>query len=99
TRCLSDWSSDVCSSDLGKLLDLGDDLLPRHGLAAVEGVLGVAVLAAQVAAGEADEDAGLPGQRRLALDAEEDLRHAHAPGSTREIGRASCRETVWVRRL
>src|SRR5205814_5876801 len=28
TRCLSDWSSDVCSSDLGEILRWGDRFTP-----------------------------------------------------------------------
>src|ERR1043165_6038249 len=58
-------------------LDARDDVVELHPLAAGERVLGVAPAAAQVAAGEADEDARPPGVRRLALDGMEDLSDAH----------------------
>src|SRR5215212_10704806 len=40
TRCLSDWSSDVCSSDL-RALDVGRRPLPGHGHVAARRGLGV----------------------------------------------------------
>ena len=52
----------------GECFDFGDDLVGGVGLAAGEGVLGVAPGAAEVAAGEADEDAGEAGEGGLALD-------------------------------
>ena len=52
---------------------LRDDVVERAPLPFVEGVLGVAVGAAQIAAGQAHEDARLPGKRALALNAVENL--------------------------
>ncbi len=52
----------------GESFDLGDDFVFGEGLAAGEGVLGVAPGAAEVAAGEADEDAGEAGEGGLALN-------------------------------
>ncbi len=48
--------------------DLLFDLVEGEGLASGEGVLGVAPGAAQVAAGETDEDAGEAGEGGFALD-------------------------------
>src|SRR5258705_834775 len=81
TRCLSDWSSDVCSSDLAILLGYAERyakyaLTPRTGIFPGpwrEGVLRVTLRVAQK-----------DGAQRLiaaALDAA-------------QIGRASCRERV-----
>src|SRR3546814_1251936 len=95
---ISDWSSDVCSSDLVVILQV-EEQRPRasHGTHAL-GTLGVVELHAELDAaglradplGEADGDAEVGG-----VDADEDAvlrfdvvaRHA-------EIGRASCRERV-----
>jgi len=52
-----------------KGFDLGEDFVGGEGLAAGEGVLGVAPGAAEIAAGEADEDAGDAGEGAFALDA------------------------------
>src|SRR3989442_1383776 len=60
------------------LRHLREDLLAGHLPAAVERVLGVAVLAAQIAPREPHEYRGHAGEGRLALDAVEDLRHPHA---------------------
>src|SRR5205814_7507858 len=88
TRCLSDWSSDVCSSDL---IDADAGLDPQaDGEAAGRGDLGVEVLAGDQAAGLVDveragqerEGGGVGGVR----DAEDV-----------EIGRASCRERLYGR--
>src|SRR5947199_6338493 len=79
TRCLSDWSSDVCSSDLFEswgsrhgFSEVGEQSVGRAGPdpRLLESVLGVAVRG----------DSVLPRARQL-----------HA-----EIGRASCRERVWI---
>src|SRR5438045_6487347 len=51
TRCLSDWSSDVCSSDLGYELTLASRRLERVQAAAEE--LGAFAVAADV--GNADD--------------------------------------------
>jgi hypothetical protein len=50
-----------------------EDFVDRAPFALVKGVFGVAVGAAQIAAGEPDEDTGLPGKGALALDAVENL--------------------------
>ena len=55
-----------------------EDLGAAHLGAAVERVRAIAVLAPQVAAGEADEHAGLSRVRRFPLDALENLRDPHA---------------------
>ena len=61
----------------GEGFDLGEHLVGGEGLAAGEGVLGVAPGAAQVAAGEADEDAGDPGEGAFALDGFVELDEMH----------------------
>ena len=68
----------------GESFDLGDDLVFGEGLAAGEGVLGVAPGAAEVAAGEADEDAGQAGEGRLALDGFVELDEVHGDVSLKE---------------
>jgi len=52
----------------GQGVDLGFDLVEGEGLAASEGVLGIAPGAAEVAAREANEDAGEAGEGGFALD-------------------------------
>src|SRR3546814_3424676 len=105
---ISDWSSDVCSSDLIALLDgdvlaLGDQVLARllvlrlrhHDNAA----LGLVVLAELHAAGDLADNRVV-----LRLAGLEQLRHprqaagdvARLGGFPRnQIGRAACRERVW----
>ena len=51
----------------GEGFDLREDFVVGEGLAAGEGVLGVAPGAAEIAAGEADEDAGDAGEGAFAL--------------------------------
>ena len=59
-------------------LDVGEDLVVGEGFATGEGVLGVAPGAAEVAAGEPDEDAGEAGEGGLALDGFVELDEVHA---------------------
>jgi hypothetical protein len=61
----------------GEGFDLGDDFVGGKGLAAGEGVLGVAPGAAQVTAGEPDEDAGEAGEGGFALDRFVELDEVH----------------------
>src|SRR3546814_7732856 len=77
---ISDWSSDVCSSDLG-LHEL-EPVAPRHR----EGL--VDMLAAP--------DGVVEAARRSALDVAALLvvQHAQALGDLDQIGRASCRARV-----
>src|SRR2546422_11675422 len=95
TRCSRDWSSDVCSSDLGR----------RDA-----GVLGVEPGATGQAAGRhlfpPDRDraeAGLGGERPRAAaggiargGAAEEWRCHLCRRREEEIGRASCWEKVWI---
>src|SRR4029453_6079975 len=60
--------------------DLGQDLIDRAPLAAVEGVLRVTVTAAQRTAGEPDEHGGDADADRLALKTVEDLSDAEPLG-------------------
>src|SRR5207245_7183552 len=78
TRCYRDWSSDVCSSDLGAK-GRGAGTRPRF-----EQILNI-----EPAGAAPDEEQG----RFLDLDA---LDAADDVGSEPEIGRASCRERVYV---
>jgi hypothetical protein len=57
-----------------------EDFIHRHPLAAGEGVGGVAVAAAQRAAGQAHEHGGPAHRAGLALQGEEDLGDAQAVG-------------------
>src|SRR5687768_17958057 len=85
TRCSRDWSSDVCSSDLGVGVEV--ELPPAERLALGVGQdRGVAGGARELAFDETEDDRGAEPRRGAgAVDlADEDL----------EIGRASCRERV-----
>src|SRR5262245_65020666 len=79
TRCLSDWSSDVCSSDLRKVSPLGSDDRRRSRFEPRLADDGPGLLRSDP---QADEGLGVP---RL-----ESAFHQL------EIGRASCRERVWI---
>src|SRR5205814_3633774 len=97
TRCLSDWSSDVCSSDL-RVTSCGWALLAAGVAAGGLGLgagfwIGITRTAWDVTAIERDEGEALAAwwrerHRRQALERGED---------PDEIGRASCRERVQVR--
>src|SRR5258705_6321241 len=78
TRCLSDWSSDVCSSDLFPL-GIGPDPALLRTIA--PGVIWVAALLASM----------LALQRMFASDHSDGTLEQMLLG---EIGRASCRERV-----
>ena len=59
-------------------LDLGEDLVLRHFAAAGEGVLGVAPGAAEIASGEAHEDAGQSGEGTFPLQRFVDFDDVHS---------------------
>src|SRR5205814_5511067 len=92
TRCLSDWSSDVCSSDL-------------HELAAVGTARSVRLRAEHDTGTSGDRRACRVGHRWesacrfLALDETDGhsllAREKTGAEETEEIGRASCRERGW----
>src|SRR5688500_877625 len=68
----------------------GEDVADRHRRAAVKGVGGIAVAAAQRAAGKADENCRQADAARLALERKEDLGDAECRGRElrgRRIGR------------
>src|SRR5436189_205306 len=76
--CASDRSRMAAAAQRGRqAVDLGQDLVERHLASAVEGVRRIAIAAAQVAAGRADEGAGATGESGLPLDAGIDLGDAH----------------------
>src|SRR3546814_15543009 len=101
---ISDWSSDVCSSDLDRLVLAVPPLLGRAaGRVALDdeelGLRRIAFLAVRQLAGQRGdvERALAPGQlarlaRRLARGGRLDHLADDAPGL--QIGRASCRERV-----
>ena len=71
--------------------DLVEDLLDGAGVAAVEGVFGVAPGAAQGAAGQANEHGGQADPAGLALNGSEDFRHPEAgDGRVFTHGRIPC---------
>src|SRR5205085_4338347 len=88
TRFDCDWSSDVCSSDLGALVgatvgaSVGANVGAVVGGAVVGAVVGGAVVGALVGWTGALVAAGAWGVEHAARNA--------------EIGRASCRERVWI---
>ena len=80
SRACSMGSPPVISTrppDGRKALDFGEDLGVRHFMAAGEGVLGVAPGAAEIASGEADEDAGESGERAFTLQRFVDFDDVH----------------------
>src|SRR5205814_3249612 len=94
TRCLSDWSSDVCSSDLNDravdqalagMLEIHGDAIADHRLHLADSPIGLA--------GMADANAGeeARGHRQSCVQARTEGR------SRIEIGRASGRERVNVK--
>src|SRR3546814_8753335 len=96
---ISDWSSDVCSSDLGILaLELHGDL--AIGIDADEIAHRVA---ADIALGGGEHDVELApaalvlgqGQYRGDLLALGQRQQVDQRLAARQIGRASCRESVW----
>src|SRR5205814_6370888 len=98
TRCLSDWSSDVCSSDLnGRILGRAT-LLRSAGAVTLAGTEGAATdraTAAMDGFSGAPPSYGPPGQTPgIPSDAELEA----AGAVVGEIGRASCRAREWARR-
>src|SRR5205814_6342129 len=90
TRCLSDWSSDVCSSDLARFLRVH-----RNALVARNAVRALERRAAPAGAGERDEEGGEGWAVRMAPVDEwlaVSRRQVAAVREALEIGRASCRE-------
>src|SRR3546814_1855483 len=77
---ISDWSSDVCSSDLGRLAYLADP-----GAFDADSLVGDQL--AEVADGD------MVDVRRLVPGDGQQARHRH-PAVPQQIGRASCRERV-----
>src|SRR5205814_7875116 len=94
TRCLSDWSSDVCSSDLERVADL---------VAAIDAAPGATLVADGDAALPALLAAAVSRVRAAIVDVDRFDRSSDAafldrlyiPGIRREIGRASCRERAY----
>src|SRR3546814_17730014 len=90
---ISDWSSDVCSSDLHRLDGLGVDRWPEDAEALAEGPHPQMVLIELLAAGQ-----GAPGDQivdgGVASVVADLLRFDDRPGRGREMGRAACRERV-----
>src|SRR5438874_6949951 len=86
TRSLRDWSSDVCSSDLGRQpgADLARDWTLKILAAELHLAPGYLVRLFNAAT-------GLPPMAYLAQ-----LRAEHAAVLLLQIGRASCRERVWI---
>src|SRR5205814_7442276 len=90
TRCLSDWSSDVCSSDLSgitgaieQVTQVIDEL--KHALDEMEEVLETLELAERQ---KIEDEREIESLQRA-------LRQLHRPsqgGNPPQIGRASCRE-------
>src|SRR3546814_13175043 len=93
---ISDWSSDVCSSDLAlRLGHLDELLLHHHGIARGRGLVALLLLdAAGVGAEAGGLDVPRPGRRRLQRRSGLALDHAAKLLRLQEIGRASCRERV-----
>src|SRR5205814_2758163 len=92
-RCLSDWSSDVCSSDLGlvvgRLRDLGQRMeQDREGLQLIFENTSIGVGRYQ-ADGRLEQ--GNPALLTL-LDEDAGMLGSGLRAMAREIGRASCRE-------
>src|SRR5205814_4030358 len=91
TRCLSDWSSDVCSSDLVRLqatialAEVGPDARPAVG--AITKLLGDPFESVRASAVFALGRIGDPSVDQVLAAAE---------SSNDQIGRASCRERVKV---
>src|SRR5205814_5528101 len=76
TRCLSDWSSDVCSSDLKPITAIVDEL------SAVEGTL--RSILAPTSKGTEARDMGLVIRKQAAKLAAETLRAVHALHEARD---------------
>src|SRR3546814_10337888 len=88
---ISDWSSDVCSSDLKVVLKLDRRMIPEERPAEVEATLRRVIAEAVAAfnAGAHGGDAGHGGGEGIAVEVRRILL------ANAQIGRASCRERVW----
>src|SRR5262249_58514432 len=85
TRLVSDWSSDVCSSDLGpEVIDL------RRGQAR-----SAALTAPKLAAADTEDERTMVGSNSWAV-AGAQARDGRAMLANDKIGRASCRERVGI---
>src|SRR3546814_10256533 len=81
---ISDWSSDVCSSDLRQVLDVRRQLVAHPGLHGVDAAAGLF-------------DGMVPGAIEVIDVVARAAGHRHGDAAVsphREIGRASCRERV-----
>src|SRR5688572_31409387 len=91
TRFDCDWSSDVCSSDLGPLGKVSNNVAEYTGL--IEGLRAVLDLGlAQDATVEVRMDSKLVVEQ---MTGRWKIKHADMRRLALEIGRASCRERVW----
>src|SRR2546426_12105802 len=91
TRLQGDWSSDVCSSDLQLVVNLGANAIrftPRGGRVVVRLIDTGPELELQVE----DTGVGIPADALPHIF--EAYRQAHSERGGTEIGRASCRERV-----
>src|SRR5205814_5679179 len=93
TRCLSDWSSDVCSSDLGFVARLAG--VQAHFLPVRDDRTAALMLSAVAPAEDGDALALLHQQAAERLRHRCFARAASRQVADAEIGRASCRERVW----
>src|SRR5205814_6247450 len=91
TRCLSDWSSDVCSSDLSK--ERGAKPI-KLGQKMSEGAA-ISKKSLKIAFSQLHEQAPdlAPGTSRLIVA---ELELSGGVPKLIKIGRASCRERVWI---
>src|SRR5438874_7055477 len=92
TRSLRDWSSDVCSSDLGDVRDDGPrkgtgDRDPEHEEECCVQALQSAISVARAIFGSSETIASTPSAAR---------RRISSCSFAVQIGRASCRERVWI---
>src|SRR5205814_5332075 len=87
TRCLSDWSSDVCSSDLQMLAPTVPTRLVLHLL-----VGAVALLSAQAITGASTMTTTLLLGEAQVAHAEQSTGATSSISAPAQIGRASCRE-------
>src|SRR3546814_3525887 len=93
---ISDWSSDVCSSDLG--VDWGNTSLALGGGYDRRKFIGAEGTILEQANGVVDENIWLAANLDRQLDARSGLgfnAYANWFESGFEIGRASCRERAW----
>src|SRR5205814_7825195 len=94
TRCLSDWSSDVCSSDLVQSMCFGDAMYTATQLeSGIHMVCSACTVCLDL--GSAPKAITFDGARGQPITRAAALPMLDAPAiETAEIGRASCRERV-----